>query len=256
MCLVLLAKNAHPIFKLVVAANRDELYDRPSAPAGFWEDFPDLLAGRDLKEGGTWMGITRHGRLGMITNYRDRPSKKENAPSRGKLVSRFLQGRQTPPDYLEEVRSEGTLYNGFNLIVGDQNQLYLYSNRNGQIAALTPGFHGLSNHLLDTPWPKVTRGKERMAGLLAEGEKALDPDALLALLQDRHIPPDDALPETGVGIESERLLSSIFIAGPEYGTRSSTVLLIDREDRVNFVEWTFNNHDKPTSSVKHSFKLV
>ena len=255
MCLILLAVEMHPKYKLVMAANRDEFYDRPSAPAHFWKEAPELLAGRDLKAGGTWQGITRHGRLGMITNYRDPASVKKNAPSRGKLLARFLQGRQTPWDYLEEVQLEGERYNGFNLIVGDQKQLYWYSNRNGHASALAPGLYGLSNHLLDTPWPKVTRGKERMARLLAAREKDFDSDALFRLLEDRHTPSDNSLPSTGVGLEWERTLSPIFISSPTYGTRSSTVLLIDQEDRATFVERTFNAHPKPISSVKHSFKL-
>jgi uncharacterized protein with NRDE domain len=255
MCLILLAIEMHPKYKLVMAANRDEFYDRPSAPARFWQETPVLLAGRDLKAGGTWQGITRHGRLGMITNYRDHTSVKKSTPSRGKLLARFLQGRRTPLGYLQEVQLEGERYNGFNLIVGDPKQLYWYSNRNGHALALAPGLYGLSNHLLDTPWPKVTRGKERMAGLLAAKKKGLDSDALFRLLQDRHIPPDANLPDTGVGLEWERTLSPIFVSSPTYGTRSSTVLLIDQQDRVTFVERTFNGHPRFTSSVKHEFKL-
>ena len=255
MCLILLSIEMHPKYKLVTAANRDEFYDRPSAPAHFWEEAPEILAGRDLKAGGTWLGLTRSGRLGMITNYRDPASVKKSAPSRGKLLARFLRGRQRPLDYIQEVRLEGARYNGFNLIVGDGKQLYWYSNRNGHPLALAPGLHGLSNHLLDTPWPKVTRGKDRMAGLLAASEEDLDSDALFRLLEDRHVPSDDRLPDTGVGLEWERTLSPIFISSPTYGTRSSTVLLIDRENRATFIERTFNAHPKPISSVKQAFTL-
>jgi uncharacterized protein with NRDE domain len=255
MCLIVLAIKVHPKYKLVLAANRDEFYERPSAPARFWQEAPELLAGRDLKAGGTWLGITRRGRLGMITNYRDPASLKKSAPSRGQLLARFLKGRQTPWDYLQEVRLEGERYNGFNLIVGDQNHLYWYSNRNGRPSSLDPGVYGLSNHLLNTPWPKVTRGKERMAEILAAREEDLDLDDLLKLLEDRHRPPDDRLPDTGVGLEWERILSPIFISSPTYGTRSSTGLLIDHEDRAAFVERSFNSHGKPISSVKQSIKL-
>jgi uncharacterized protein with NRDE domain len=255
MCLVLLAKKTHPEYPLVIAANRDEFYDRPSAPAHFWEHAPQLLAGRDLKAGGTWLGVTRRGRLGMITNYRDPASLKKNAPSRGRLLTRFLLGGQSPLDYLQEVRLEGERYNGFNLIVGDPNRLYWYSNRDGDPVALAPGFYGVSNHLLDTPWPKVTRGKEGMARLMAATQEGLDFDALFGILEDGTKPSDDRLPHTGVGLEWERVLSPIFISSPTYGTRSSTVLLIDRKDRVTFVEKTFNAHPKPISSAKHEFML-
>jgi uncharacterized protein with NRDE domain len=254
MCLILLSIKKHPEYKLVIAANRDEYYDRPSAPAHFWAEAPELLAGRDLKAGGTWLGITRHGRVGMITNYRDPASIKENAPSRGRLLSRFLLTQDNPLDFLVEIQHQGDQYNGFNLIVGDQNQLYWYSNRNGHPLPLDPGLYGLSNHLLDTPWPKVALGKNLMANLVA-GKESLAPDALFKLLEDRAIPPDETLPDTGVGLEWERTLSPISISSPVYGTRSSTVLLIDQQDRVTFVERTFNGNPKPISSVKHEFRL-
>ena len=254
MCLILLAIDKHPEYKLVMAANRDEFYDRPSAPAHFWEQAPELLAGRDLRAGGTWLGMTRQGRLGMITNYRDPASIKQNAPSRGRLLSHFLLTQDSSLDFLLGVQQERDQYNGFNLIVGDQNQLYWYSNRNGDPLPLTPGLYGLSNHLLDTPWPKVARGKDLMANLLAK-QTHPSPSTLFRLLKDRTIPPDDTLPHTGVGLEWERMLSPIFISSPSYGTRSSTVLLIDQQDRVTFVERTFNSSPEPTSSVKHAFKL-
>ncbi|MEJ2724875.1 MAG: NRDE family protein [Deltaproteobacteria bacterium] len=254
MCLILLAIKMHPEYKMIIAANRDEYYDRASAPAHFWEQAPVLLAGRDMKAGGTWLGITRQGRLGMVTNYRDPASVKQHAPSRGRLLTRFLLAKLKPLDFLREVKQEGDQYNGLNLIVGDENQLYWFSNRNGDPLALGTGLYGLSNHLLDTPWPKVSRAKNLMAQLLA-GREILSPDPLFKSLQDRSVPPDKALPHTGVDLEWERLLSPIFISSPNYGTRSSTVLLIDQQDRVTFVERTFNGSPKPTSSVMHEFKL-
>jgi uncharacterized protein with NRDE domain len=237
MCLLLLALQAHPVYKLVIAANRDEFYERPTAPAEFWDERPDILGGRDLCAGGTWFGITRKGRFGAITNYRDPASLKSAAPSRGRLVSDFLTDEEAPAAYLSRVDlSEGD-YNGFNLVVGIRDQLCWYSNRGHGIQRIMPGIHGLSNHLLNTPWPKVSRAKAVLKDILSNNT-VLSPGVLFDMLLDRSIPGDDILPDTGVGIELERILSPIFIASPGYGTRSSTILLLDREDRVTFLERT------------------
>ena len=225
MCLLLLAVQTHPEYKLILAANRDEYYDRPSAPAAFWKDASYLLAGRDLRAGGTWLGITRKGRIAAITNYRDPSTIKSDAPSRGGLVSNFLLGQESPLDYLDRLAQKADQYNGFNLIIGEKYELYWYSNRGDGGRCLGPGIYGLSNHLLDTPWPKVTRGKTNMARLLSGGHDPA-PEALFGLLLDRHIPDDKSLPDTGVGLQWERVLSPLFITSPHYGTRSSTILLM------------------------------
>jgi uncharacterized protein with NRDE domain len=237
MCLLLLALQAHPVYKLVIAANRDEFYERPTAPAGFWDESPDILAGRDLRAGGTWFGVTRKGRIGAITNYRDPASHTSAAPSRGRLVSDFLAGEEAPGAYLSRADLSAGDYNGFNLIVGIRDQLCWYSNRGHGIQRLMPGIHGLSNHLLNTPWPKVTRAKAALKDILSNNP-VLSPEVLFDMLLDRSIPGDDTLPDTGVGIELERMLSPIFIASSDYGTRSSTLLLFDREDRGTFLERT------------------
>ena len=237
MCLLLLALKSHPVYKLVIAANRDEFYDRPTAPASFWDDRPDLLAGRDLRAGGTWFGINRKGRVAAITNYRDPASIKSNAPSRGELVSDFLTGDEKPEEYLVGLDLKAGAYNGFNLIVGVKDQICWYSNCGNGTRSLIPGIYGVSNHLLDTPWPKVSRGKASLENILSNNP-ITSPEVLFDMLLDRSIPDDDNLPDTGVGLEWERLLSSIFISSPNYGTRSSAILLIDRNNHVTFMERT------------------
>jgi len=254
MCLILLAYDAHPEYRLILAANRDEFFTRPTAPAAFWDDAPELLAGMDLKEGGTWLGITRNGRIAAITNYRDPRAERRDAPSRGGLVSGYLCGSISLDDYLEILRTEGAAYNGFNLIFGDIGRLCFFSNRRESPQSIITGIHGLSNHLLDTPWPKVISGKEALEQLVSEG-KTIQPDALFAILANREIAPDNILPDTGVGIELERFLSPIFISTPTYGTRSSTVILIDRKGRVTFIERTFNGHQENPIDVTWQFKI-
>ncbi|MBW1819114.1 MAG: NRDE family protein [Deltaproteobacteria bacterium] len=255
MCLILLAHKIHPSYRLILAANRDEFYDRPTAPAAFREDAPDVLAGRDQRAGGTWLGITRTGRLAAITNYRDPASIKDHAPSRGELVSNFLLGTDPPKIYLRRLDGKADEYNGFNLILGDGQALYWYSGRAGEIRALEPGIYGLSNHLLDTPWPKVARGKEALRRLLAE-QGSVSPEALFALLSDRSRPDDADLPDTGVGLELERLLSPLFITSPDYGTRSSTILTIDERERVHFSERTFNAKPEHATTVSFEFQIA
>jgi uncharacterized protein with NRDE domain len=254
MCLILLAYEAHPDYRLILAANRDEFFSRPTAPASFWEDAPHILAGRDLKEGGTWLGMTRSGRIAAITNYRDPRAERKDAPSRGGLVSGYLTGSMGVEEYLAQLKREGSGYNGFNLIFGDRSRICWFSNRHESPRFLEPGIHGLSNHLLDTPWPKVTRGKEAMEFIVAKG-KPVHPEALFAILADRTIAPDDLLPDTGVGIEMERFLSPLFISTPAYGTRSSTVILIDRQARVTFMEQSFNGLPEKPKSSAWSFRI-
>ena len=254
MCLIVLGIKSHPAYKLIFAANRDEYYDRPSAPICFWEEVPNLLAGKDLRAGGTWFGITKDGRIAAITNYRDPASRKSDAPSRGELVSGFLLGHEDPVDYLESLQKKTDKYNGYNLIIGSKDNLYWYSNRGESVNRLVPGIHGLSNHLLNTPWTKVVRAKEAMAQLLSKEDKP-QPEELFRLLSDRHVPDDKSLPDTGVGLERERMLSSIFISIPDYGTRSSMILLIDQNDQVTCLERTFDPGTDNAKTVKYSFMI-
>jgi uncharacterized protein with NRDE domain len=254
MCLILLAFDAHPAYRLILAANRDEYFSRPADPAAFRDDAPGILAGRDLKGGGTWLGVTRSGRIAALTNYRDPRSEKQCAPSRGLLVSGFLTGSMSIDKYLAALEREGAAYNGFSLIFGDPGRLCFFSNRSVRPQFIEPGIHGLSNHLLDTPWPKVTRGREALERFVAEG-KTIRPEALFAILADRIIAPDPLLPETGVGIELERLLSPLFTSTPTYGTRSSTVILIDRDGETTFTEKTYNGQPEEAEIVTFRFKM-
>jgi uncharacterized protein with NRDE domain len=253
MCLIFLAVDAHPKYRVVIAANRDEFYDRPTAPASFWADAPELLAGRDLRAGGTWLGITRTGRIAALTNYRDPKLNREDAPSRGKLVSDFLLSSETPAQYLEELSQKARQYHGFNLLVGQKGQFYWYSNREGAIRRLSSGIHGLSNHLLDTPWPKVRKGKEAVGRILAQ--KDVSAGDFLPFLSDGTIVPDKFLPYTGVGLEWERTLSPIFISSPTYGTRSSTVILVEQSGLTTFAERSFERGAAGYSTVERSFTL-
>jgi uncharacterized protein with NRDE domain len=256
MCLILLAHHVHRDHPLVLAANRDEFYDRPTAPASFWQDAPHVLAGRDTRAGGTWMGVTRGGRWAALTNYRDPPTARPGSPSRGALVAEYLRGEELPEDYLDAVAARADQYDGFNLLVGDRTSVHYFGNRMAGAPTprrLEPGLYGLSNHLLDTPWPKVARGKRVVKELLDSG--APTPEALLEVLYDTEIAPLHDLPHTGVGAEWEQALSASFIATPTYGTRASTALLIDSTANVTFVERTFMPGPVPASERRFEFRL-
>jgi uncharacterized protein with NRDE domain len=235
--MILFAYDYHPRYQLVVAANRDEFYKRPTLPAAFWPDHENILAGKDLKEGGTWMGITTGGRFATLTNYRDPASFNPSAQSRGQLVYNFLTGETEPLAYIESIISQADLYNGFNLLLGDMESLYCYSNRDLSLRHVKKGVHGLSNSLLDDPWPKVVKGKNTLAAIVAE--KEIDPERLFAMMADREPVPDDELPQTGVSLEMERVLAPAFVVSPGYGTRTTTVLLIGRNGKIQFRERSF-----------------
>jgi uncharacterized protein with NRDE domain len=258
MCLLLIAYQSHPDYRLILAANRDEFYDRPTRPAAFWDDTPEILAGQDLKAGGTWMGITKAGRFAAITNYREAGLTKENAPSRGDLVKDFLMGNSRPRDYLKIVQEKGQTYNGFNLITGGTKSLFYYSNRDGNIRTVEPGIHGLSNHLLNTPWPKTSQGTFKLHTLLNQN-KEFSPEDIFAILADQSTPSDKELPDTGVGLEWEKVLSPIFIASDIYGTRCSSILLWKHNGDVRFLERTFDREPSGKfrlSTRHHTFTLV
>jgi len=244
MCLIFLSINQHSNYKLIVAANRDEFYARRTKAAEFWNNQPMILGGCDLEavkpDGtcGTWMAMNKSGRIAMVTNYRDLKNLKTVAPSRGHLVTDFLLSNESPDKYLQSIEPRKSDYNGFNLIVGSADGLYYLSNYKNGIDKIENGFHGLSNALLDTPWPKVTKGKETMKPLFAR--EKIDADKILNALRDEHQAPDDQLPETGVGLERERMLSSMFIKSPNYGSRCSTVVTIDRNNKAEFTERVYD----------------
>lgn len=254
MCFLLFAINSHPEYPLILAANRDEYYKRPTQQAGFWKEHADVLAGRDLLQGGTWLGITKTGRLAALTNYRAPQDKQDKRPSRGHLVSNYLLRTESAKDYLEELTRIDQQYNGFNLIVGTVERLYYYSNKGQQVQTLDKGIFGLSNHLLDTPWPKIQSGKQRFK-TLCDNRREPDQEKLFELLSDRVVAVDEILPDTGVGLETERKLSSIFIDGETYGTRSSTVIMVGKQGMIDFKERTFNGHHTPYNEVTKTFSL-
>ncbi|HST59123.1 MAG TPA: NRDE family protein [Longimicrobium sp.] len=258
MCLIAVAYEAHPTLRLVVAANRDEAYARPAAPADWWADAPDLLAGRDLREGGTWMGVTRAGRFAAVTNFRDPGfAQLANAPSRGALVADFLRGGTDAEAYARALAARMAAYNGFNLLVGDAGGLFYLSNRAEGVRRLEPGVYGLSNHLLDTPWPKTVRARQAMVDALAAVDGSADgwESGLWEMLGNRVVAADDELPDTGVGTEFERMLSPPFIRSDAYGTRASTVLTITTDGDVRLAERSITPGQDAWTEARHAFRI-
>lgn len=254
LCLILFAYKAHPKYKLIVAANRDESYARPTAPAAFWEDEPNLLAGRDLEKLGTWMGVTRDGKFAALTNFRDpKQMSVTGKRSRGELVADFLKGAMPANGYMERLEASKASYPGYNLLAGDTTGLYSYSNIEDEVREVEPGIHGLSNHLLNTPWPKVERGKKSLMELLQTVGRDL-PDRLFSLLQHAEPAPDADLPDTGIGLEWERLLSPLFIRSEGYGTRCSTVLLME-EDQLSYIERIYEGNGFTEKEFTVPFKM-
>lgn len=251
---MLFAWRAHPFYHLVFAGNRDEAYDRPSAPAAFWDGEPGIFGGRDLEKGGSWLALARSGRFAAVTNYRTGPPYRDAPRSRGELVANFLRTDTEPQRYLKQVHAEGEHYRAFSLVVGNREQLFYGTNCGDGFEEITPGVHGLSNHLLDTPWPKVKKGRERVDTLLAHVEANLV-EGLFELLADRTVAPDDELPDTGVGLRRERELSPCFIAGDRYGTRASTVILITQDKEVLFIERNFGPGGAPLGTAEHHFSI-
>lgn len=252
MCIIAVSYRQHPDYPLLLAANRDEFFSRPTAAADWWAEQPDLLAGRDLQAGGSWLGVARNGRVAALTNFRDPATIKPNAPSRGELVSRFLCGAQAAPDFAAALLPQLPAYNGFNLLLFDGKQLSYVSSTEQRAVTLPPGLHVVSNHVLDTPWPKVEKLKQGLRAHLAECN--LDEAALFALLADQETPPDAHLPDTGVGLEWERRLASIFVRAPGYGTRASTLLRLQRH-QAELVERSFGADGNATGERRFHFLL-
>ncbi|WP_028632085.1 NRDE family protein [Pseudomonas parafulva] len=234
MCLIVFAWRPGHALPLIVAGNRDEFYARPTQALAPWGDAPGVHAGRDLEAGGTWLGVGPRGRFAALTNIRD-PGQPLGPRSRGELVAAYLQGELGVEAYLDEVAGRSGQYSGFNLLVGDGPRLGYVNAREAAPRLLGAGVYGLSNAGLDTPWPKLVKARSRLENLLETAE----PDVLLALLADNQPAADGELPETGVGVATERLLSSVFIASQTYGTRASTVLIVDAEGRRRMVERSF-----------------
>ncbi|MEO8598265.1 MAG: NRDE family protein [bacterium] len=251
MCLIVFAWKMAPDVPLIAAANRDEFLDRPTAPAMAWDDYPQIYAGRDLQAGGTWMGITQPGRFAAITNIRAPSEKRADAPSRGNLVADFLCGNLSPQSYIDAIQNTVAAYNGFNLLVGDREQLIWFSNRgtedarNGQ--PLAPGIYGISNALLDTPWPKVVRTKAQFASLMCQ--RAPEEAYFDMLFDTTRAASDCRLPKTGIDIELERLLSAPYIQAPNYGTRASTLVWLNNKAPSVLIE-RIPPHIPPTQDAQ------
>lgn len=253
MCLIFFSINEHPDYKLIIAANRDEFYERATAPAQFWTDHPQVLAGRDLEAGGTWLGITKTGKISMLTNYRDPSNINPKAPSRGKLVMDYLIGPLAPAQYLNNIAEQGSTYNGFNLLAGTPDEMYYYSNYGADVKKLDPGFYGLSNHLLDTPWPKVVNGKLRIKPLVYA--QKIDKEKIFTEMYNDEIAADSSLPQTGLSVDRERALSSMFIKTPNYGSRCSTLLMVDNDNRVSFTERTYDLKSFHYTTQSYDFQI-
>ncbi|MGE5524816.1 MAG: NRDE family protein [Rhodospirillaceae bacterium] len=238
MCLILISYRASAQYPLVIAANRDEAYSRPALPADRWSDCPSVYGGRDLQAGGAWLAVSETGRYAALTNFRQGGVRDPGLRSRGELVADYLCGTTMPGAYLDNVRQRASEYNGFSMLAGDAQDLYFYSNRGNGLQRVSPGIHGLSNHLLDEPWPKVVNGVAALESWLA-----LDVEPLAARLYeylgDRTIAPDHLLPSTGVDAQRERQLSAAFIADERYGTRTSSVIIVCADGDVYFGERAF-----------------
>lgn len=233
MCLIIFAYRTHPDYLLVLAANRDEFYDRPALGARFWEDCPGLLAGKDLKGGGTWMGVHESGRYAALTNYRAIETRLPDAPSRGLLVRQYLEQGKSAESFPRMLKNSED-YNGFNFLAGDRDSLYHFSNQSNRLTRIQPGIHGISNALMDTPWSKVHHSKKQMNSLIETD--SVTEESLFGMLLNRETYPGDSLPETGLPPELEKAVSPVFIQTPDYGTRCSTLLFISHDGEVRFTE--------------------
>jgi uncharacterized protein with NRDE domain len=253
MCLAVVALRVHPRLDVLIAANRDEFHARPAAPAQWWDG--GWLGGRDLAGGGTWLGMNRAGRWALLTNVRDPARLDPLAPSRGALVTSVLAASGAAADVVTEIVATSPHHNGFNLLGGDIADVHWGSNRSAGVWALAPGIHGLSNHLLDTPWPKVVRTRTAIAAWCAQDHGEPELESLFAILGDRTAAPDAELPETGISLPRERLLSAPFIVSDSYGTRCSTLVAISRDGTARFIERSFDPAGRATGEVDLRFTL-
>lgn len=253
MCLAVVAIGMHPRYVLVAAANRDEFHARPTAAARWWDDAtPPILAGRDLAQGGTWLGVTGAGRFAFVTNVREPARHDPAAPSRGALVPALLRETRPIASAMADVVARGADCNGFNLLGVEGLRASFGSNRGAASRPLGPGVYGVSNAGLDTPWPKLVRVKASLAQWMARQDASID--ALFDILADTTRASDETLPDTGITRERERLLSSPFIVSDGYGTRSSTIVTIDRDGVVRFVERSFDPRGTITGNAAFRFR--
>lgn len=254
MCLAVIALQAHRCFSLIIVANRDEYHERPAEPAQIWSDYPQILAGRDLRAGGTWIGLSSNGKIGLLTNFREPGKQIPTATTRGALVSHYLQDATTAPQYARTIDTQGNQFNGFNLLLADSNSVHYVSNRAQNPESLvSEGVHGLSNATLDIAWPKVTRTTQAVNKLLAINfEPEIDELAkgLFDIFRDDQPAHPSALPRTGLSPERELQLSSPFILDRTYGTRCSTVIMADYANQMYFEERSFDFNGEITHRVR------
>lgn len=253
MCLIVFSVNEHPNYKLVMSANRDEFLERPTEHAHYWKEHQEILAGKDLRNGGTWLGINKNGNLAALTNYRDPKKINPQAPSRGNITKNFLLNHTEPTAYTNLLEKQGATFNGYNLLLRYASKMYHYSNVSKTLTELSKGTFGLSNALLNTSWPKVEEAKARLAQALSND--LIDLQQLTDMMQLHHIPEDDKLPSTGVPLEVERLLSPMYIKMKGYGTRCTTALTIDHENVLKFQETNYNEHFEVTDVKKFEFEV-
>ena len=248
MCLIVFAYKTVSGTPLVFAGNRDEFYDRPTEQAHIWNTDPKMIAGKDKKAGGTWLGLSENGKIAAITNYRDMGQIKPNAPSRGHIVKNALISSQSTEQYLEHLKSVANEYNGFNLIAGNREKLFYFSNQTMQIEELKPGIYALSNALLNTPWPKSEWAKQRFKQILDSGDRK--PNHFFSMLKNSDTYPLEKLPETGLSDEMEKAVSAVFIKTDGYGSRCSTVMQLYSDSTFYFEERTYKSGSKIMDSQK------
>ena len=253
MCLIFLSYKQNKDYPLIVLANRDEFYKRPTQPAHYWEENPNILAGKDLEGGGTWMGITKNGYMSMLTNYRDIANIIPNAPTRGKLVSDYLKGEFSPKDYLLALSKTGSKFNGYSLITGSFNDPWYYSNYGNKVAQLGTGLYGLSNALLDSKWPKIEAGKAALVPLITKDK--IYKEELFSSMTNPELASDEQLPNTGLPLEKERAISSMFIDIEGYGTRCTTLIMVDKNGKVDFTERQYENGFATGEENQFSFQV-
>jgi uncharacterized protein with NRDE domain len=252
MCLIIFAFQHHEKYPLIVCSNRDEFYNRPTLAAQPWPENPQIFAGQDLQAGGTWLGLNLNGRFAAITNYRSNSTPPPTAISRGTLCSDFLNSSMEARDYLARIDNNRERYAGFNLLVGSSKELLYYSSSQSKVVTIKPGVHGLSNGFLNEEWPKLKSGKIAMTKLL---KHSTDQQRLFEILQDRRQADNPHLPDTGINKNLERLLSSRFIKSPEYGTRNSTVLMINKKHEAQWLEQNFDNNGPIAEATYRNFQL-
>jgi uncharacterized protein with NRDE domain len=255
MCLLVLAWQVHPRYRLVVAANRDEFHERPTAAMAKWPAPDDIIAGRDLRAGGTWLAMDRARRFGIVTNFRDLQPPAPDARSRGNLIPSYLRNEAAAERYLKELQPNADVYSGFNLLLTDSDSLWYASNRAAHFARpLPPGIYGLSNEFLDTPWPKLQRVRRRFDPLLRQGGE-VSKDELFAILSDpTQAGVNEELPKTGLSPEWEQLLSSPFIRNEDYGTRCSTIVLLEPSGAVALAERRFDSEGSVIAETEFSLR--